>query len=143
MSPPLNKNLGKYQLPHIWDGVLQDMSDLCYSEFSTYTPTGPMGHPYSQHRGMQYFLGMYGPPMGASDSPPYPDLHFDAIFFLPYFGVKLVSITSSLRPEEALLLVLTSWKLLSYIYDILFFAEVNTFISFDNVWKNWAIFCYK
>ena len=26
--PSLNRNLGKYQLPHIWDAVLQDTSSL-------------------------------------------------------------------------------------------------------------------
>ena len=28
-DPPLNRNLGKYQLPDIWDKVLQDMPALC------------------------------------------------------------------------------------------------------------------
>ena len=28
-DPPVNKNMGKYQLPHIWDEVLQDMLTLC------------------------------------------------------------------------------------------------------------------
>ena len=33
-DPPLNRNLGKYQLPHIWDEVLQDILALCLQ----YTP---------------------------------------------------------------------------------------------------------
>ena len=27
-DPSLNRNLGKYQLPHIWDNILQDMPAL-------------------------------------------------------------------------------------------------------------------
>ena len=28
-DPSLNRNLGKYQIPHIWDEVLQDTPSLC------------------------------------------------------------------------------------------------------------------
>ena len=27
-NPPLNKNIGKYHLPHIWDEVLMNISEL-------------------------------------------------------------------------------------------------------------------
>ena len=37
-DPPLNRNLGKYQLPNIWDGVLQDMPTLLLQWSPLYIP---------------------------------------------------------------------------------------------------------
>ena len=54
---------------------------------------------------------------GCLPSPlPWPT--FWHLFFLTYFGTKLLSISFSLRPEEVLL-VLTSQKPVSYMYGIL------------------------
>ena len=47
---PLNRNLVKYQLPHIWDGVLQDMLALHLQWSPTHTPLSsvPLGHPQTR-----------------------------------------------------------------------------------------------
>ena len=37
-DPSLNRNLGKFQLPHIWGEVLQDISALHLSQYSAATP---------------------------------------------------------------------------------------------------------
>ena len=46
-DPSLNRNLGKYQLPHIWDEVLQDTPTLHLRQPSAATPQwtqSPMAH---------------------------------------------------------------------------------------------------
>ena len=43
---PLNRNFGKYQLPHIWDGVLQDVPALCLQWYPPISPPqSHIGHP--------------------------------------------------------------------------------------------------
>ena len=51
-DPSLNRNLGKYQLPHIWDNILQDTPVLKVKQFNLppIPPTGttpPPGSPTS------------------------------------------------------------------------------------------------
>ena len=115
---PLNWNLVKYQLPHIWDGVLQDMLALCLQWSPLHAPpsTTPIGHPLTKGAYNNFFLGMSSKEYLTS---PYPSLHFGSYFFPLYFGTKLVSITFSLISEEVLL-VLTILKLVWYMYIILF-----------------------
>ena len=43
-DPSLTRNLGKYQLPHIWDEVLQDTYQCSLSNTTSPTPLS-MGHP--------------------------------------------------------------------------------------------------
>ena len=104
---PLNRNLGKYQQSHIWDGVLQDMLAPCLQwplHHLHHNPT--LGHPLNKW-GPILPWGTYVSPQGAS--PSHPSYIFAPYFFHQNFGAKFLGITFSLRPEEAFL-VLTSWK---------------------------------
>ena len=44
-DPTLNRNLGKYQLPHVWDNKLQNMPTLQLKP-SSLRPLLPHSHPY-------------------------------------------------------------------------------------------------
>ena len=104
---PLNGNLGKYQLPNIWDGVLQVM--LAFHLQWPCTPSTPQTTVGYLPNKMGHKLlpwGKYGPPRCVSSLHLSPHPTFGAIFF----PTELVSITFSLRSEEVFL-ALTSQKL--------------------------------
>ena len=42
-DPSLNRNLAKYQLPHIWDNNLQDTPVLQVKPFPPYSTKPPQG----------------------------------------------------------------------------------------------------
>ena len=73
-DPTLNRNLGKYQLPHIWDHPLQSSPTLQFKPSSLPSYTSPyhsLSHnpphcPYNM--GIQFFLGKYQMP--AHNTPP-------------------------------------------------------------------------
>ena len=80
-NPSLNRNLGKYQLPHIWDGVLQGMLALCLHinvPITTKCGGTHLFHPLHSLTwanplsiwGM-HTSGKYGPSRGTSLSFPY------------------------------------------------------------------------
>ena len=54
---PLNKNLGKFHLPHIWDGVLQHADTLFAVISPTYTSHSPHGPPLTKGRTQQLCFG--------------------------------------------------------------------------------------
>ena len=121
---PLNRNLGKYKLLHIWDGQLQDMLalHLQLTHYSSHT-TNSLGHPSNIRWGTKFFLGVHMSIQGCLPSPHLtvgtnsstaecpsqgclpssPLSYILSHIFPPNFGTKSVSITFSLRPEEALL----------------------------------------
>ena len=79
----LNRNLGKCQLPHIWDEVLQDTPVLHQQGHSPCVPSYSHMGPLPPHNmGHTHLNGNYGPPMGAF--PPPASLlvpNFAAIFW--------------------------------------------------------------
>ena len=58
-----------------------------------------------------------------------PILHFGTIFFPPYFGTKLVSITFSLRPGDIVIACIDTCM-------IFCFAILDKFISQDSRMRN-------
>ena len=87
---------------------------------SIYSDTPPFLHPHQSHKGHPlqgahtHCLGKYGPPRVS------PHIHIGAKFSCPILAPILVTITFSLRPEEALLVV-TLQKLVSLkkLYSVL------------------------
>ena len=111
-DPTLNRNLHKYQLPRIWDGVLQDIPALHLQwPHTPFIPQNNSGTTPKQKGHNIFPCGKYVPPIGASPLPPsLPHPTFWHPIFPPNFGTKFVSITFPFRLKEALL-VLTSRKL--------------------------------
>ena len=58
-DPPLNRNMDKYQLPHSWDGVLQDMPAL-HLQWSPYSrhSTNPTWATSNKNGGTKFFFGV-------------------------------------------------------------------------------------
>ena len=81
----------------------EEIHSPCRSWMNSHQPM--LSQPSNIRGAQNSSLGKYVPSRGAS--PISPILNFGTPFFLPNFSTKLLSITFSLRPEEALL-VLTS-----------------------------------
>ena len=75
-DPSLNRNLGKYQLPHIWDEVLQDIPSLQLNNTALLpTPTWakpPISIPYNKWGTCTTSFGKYSPMQGCLPSPYHP-----------------------------------------------------------------------
>ena len=76
-DPSLDRNLGKYQLPHIWDEVLQDTASLNLRWATPITPclwvsTSPPWHMWGAHTNSVTLLSMVLPPPGGTNSPQFP-----------------------------------------------------------------------
>ena len=75
-DPSLNKNLGKYQLPYIWDEVQQDTPSL-YLKWSATAITTLLNGPGPCHMGYKQivtFVSMALPP-GSANSPLFTSVH--------------------------------------------------------------------
>ena len=73
-DPSLNRNLGKYQLPHVWDNILQDTPALQLKQSSLPSPS-----PYKDHSYPKF------PNLPLTPILPYIPLHFPPN--LPYTAV--------------------------------------------------------
>ena len=74
-DPPLNRNLGKYQLSHMWDGVLQDMpAQFTVTPYTSCTTNPLWANPQIINKGECKILpwGKYVHPRDASPSPLHP-----------------------------------------------------------------------
>ena len=58
-DPALNRNWGKYQLPHFWDEVVQDVPALCLQWYPHF-PSGPTWTPPPHYMEAHPFLVVIG-----------------------------------------------------------------------------------
>ena len=116
-DPSLNRNIGKFQLTHIWDEVLQDTPALHLKE-NTFKAT-PYNGPHSPsviRRQVPLSL-LYTNTLASvvlHQRVPTPFWHYVSSFAHPFVpsvvSIILISITASLRPDEAMLV----WHVISF-----------------------------